>query len=238
MLSILEHSADVLLTPQTLDQRPLARIPPRVLLESTARADVPRRSTRHPYEVKASRESQVPFIPTHLSGLQAMTSERAALMARHEADLGRMEDALQENNMLQSLLLEQASQVGALDAAQEALRQQLQVQKQLQGLHGRSLQTQVLQLQQQVEGGEEAVAKWAETHDALQVVHAKLQHERERVIELQNEKVGPSSHVLAEPITGMLLLAIVVWRKTIPFCCLWVWSFILGSPGAASPRVH
>ena len=51
----------------------------------------------------------------------------------------------------------------------------------------------MLQLQQQVEGGEEAAAKWAETHDALQVVHAKLQHERELVIHLQNEKVSPTA---------------------------------------------
>ncbi len=49
----------------------------------------------------------------------------------------------------------------------------------------------MLQLQQQVEGGEEAAAKWAETHDALHAVHTKLQHERELVINLQNEKVGP-----------------------------------------------
>ncbi len=49
----------------------------------------------------------------------------------------------------------------------------------------------MLQLQQQVEGSEEAAAKWAETHDALQVMHGKLQHEREQVIALQNEKVPP-----------------------------------------------
>jgi hypothetical protein len=105
------------------------------------------------------------------------------------------------------------------------------VQKQLQGLHGRSLQSQVLQLQQQVEGGEEAAAKWAETHDALQLVHAKLQHERERVIELQNEKVCPPSHLLAEPITRMLLLTIVAWRKTFCFGVYWgaIWRFVVYS---------
>ncbi|BDA44627.1 hypothetical protein COCOBI_06-1030 [Coccomyxa sp. Obi] len=122
--------------------------------------------------------------------IQVMSSERVALMVRHEAVLGRLEEALQENSALQAQLLEQANQVGALGAAQDALGQQLEAQQQLQGLQGRSLQSQVLQLQQQVEGGEEAAAKWAETHDALQVVHAKLQHERELVINLQNEKVA------------------------------------------------
>ena len=35
-----------------------------------------------------------------------------ALMLRHEAVLGHLEEALKENNALQTLLLEQAYQVG------------------------------------------------------------------------------------------------------------------------------
>ena len=75
--------------------------------------------------------------------MQVMSSERVALMVRHEAVLGRLEEALQENSALQAQLLEQANQVGALGAAQEALGQQLEAQQQLQGLQGSSLQSQV-----------------------------------------------------------------------------------------------
>lgn len=75
--------------------------------------------------------------------MQEMSSDRVALIVRHEAVLGRLEEALQENSALQALLLEQANQVGALGAAQEALGRQAEAQKQLQGLQEHSLQSQV-----------------------------------------------------------------------------------------------
>ncbi len=64
-------------------------------------------------------------------------------MVRHEAVLGRLEEALQENSSLQALLLEQANQVGALGAAQEAISRQVEAQKQLQSLQEHGLQSQV-----------------------------------------------------------------------------------------------
>jgi hypothetical protein len=105
-----------------------------------------------------------------------MSSERVVLMMRHEAVLRHLEEALKENNTLQTLLLEQAYQVsmmaswlavdglrcfvasqtiahfqvGALGAAQDALKQQLEAQQQLQTLQGESFQDQVLQLQEKV----------------------------------------------------------------------------------------
>ena len=43
--------------------------------------------------------------------VQAMSSDRLALMVRHEAVLRRLEEALQENNDLQAVLLEQSHEV-------------------------------------------------------------------------------------------------------------------------------
>ena len=55
--------------------------------------------------------SVVDIWPEEFSIFQGMTTDRVALMVRHESVLARLEEALKDNNSLQHVMMDQAEQV-------------------------------------------------------------------------------------------------------------------------------